>query len=325
MNEPRPFVLNLALAALVILWGTTWAAIRIGLQGVPPFTGATVRFLVGAAVLLALAPVFKVSFGRKPGEFRVWIANGLFLFIGSYGAVYWSEQYVPSGVAAVLFATFPLFVAVLAHFLVPGERIRVRTLGGLLLGLGGVAVIHTEDFGRIADPRAASAALVFMISPVSAALGNVLIKRWGKGVHPVSTTTIPMLIGAVGLGSLAVLFERDLPVRWDALSIGIIVYLAIFGTVVTFVLYFWAMQHLPVTRISLIAYLTPVLAVAIGTAFLREPLTWRIAAGASCVIGGVAIAGRRGGPGPAAVPPRSSSSGNGRAGDGPPSRSPRSP
>jgi drug/metabolite transporter (DMT)-like permease len=322
VSQPRRLLLNLALAALTLLWGTTWAAIRIGLEGVPPFTGAAVRFVLGSAVLLALAPLFHVSFGRRPHEVRVWLANGIFLFIGSYGAVYWSEQWVPSGIAAVLFATFPLFVALLAHFLVPGERIRPKTIGGLGLGLAGVALIHSEDFGSITDRHTAVATLVFMISPVSAALANVLVKRWGREVHPVSTTAVPMMIGAVGLGTGAIAFERSAPMRWDALSIGIVIYLAVFGTVVTFLLYFWAMKHLPVTRVSLIAYLTPIVAVAIGTLFLDEPLTWRIALGAAGIIGGVAIAGgRRPRGGPVRSPALSSRPGA----DGPPSRSPRSP
>ncbi len=292
MKNPPRYVLTLVLAVLVLLWGTTWAAIRVGLQGVPPFTGASIRFVIGAAVLLILAPVFGVSFGRSRRELQVWIANGLFLFVGSYGTVYWAEQWVPSGIAAVLFSTFPLFVAVMAHFLVPGERLGPRVLAGIAIGLAGVAIIYSEDFGRLGDARAARAAVVFMISPMSAALGNVLVKRWGKGIHPISITTIPMVIGAVVLGAAAALLERDLPTDWNPTSIGIIVYLAIFGTVVTFVLYFWALEHLPVTRIALIAYFTPVMAVVIGAVFLGETVTPRVLFGAGAVIGGVAVAGR---------------------------------
>ena len=90
--------------------GTTWGAIRIGLEGVPPFTGAAIRFAISAALLLAVARWFRVRFRRK--ERRIWLWNGLLLFTISYGVVYWAEQWVPSGLAAVLFATFPFFVAI---------------------------------------------------------------------------------------------------------------------------------------------------------------------------------------------------------------------
>jgi len=281
-----------AVALLVLIWGTTWAAIRIGLEGVPPFTGVAIRFAASTLLLLALVPVFKVKLGRQPRERAVWIASGILQFGISYGVVYWSEQYVPSGLAAVLFATFPLFVALLAHFLVPGEHLRRVGLAGVLVGFAGVAILYSEDLSLLGGPRVAAASVVFLISPLASALANVLVKRWGKGMHPLSTAAVPMAIGATLLGMVALALERHAPMRFDAASVGSIAYLVVLGTATTFLLYFWLLSHYPARKMALIAYGTPVVAVLVGTLFLEEPFTARMIVGSVVVVGGVAVAVR---------------------------------
>jgi drug/metabolite transporter (DMT)-like permease len=288
----RSFAVQIAIGLLVFIWGTTWAAIRIGLRGMPPFTGVAIRFLAGTLLLLALLPVFRVRLGRHRREPAIWLANGILLFTVSYGVVYWSEQWMPSGLAAVLFATFPIFVALMAHFLVPGERLHASAVGGALLGFAGVAILYSQDLEKLGGPRMAGASLLFLLSPVASALANVLVKRWGKGVHPLSTTVVPMAIGAVLLGAIALARERHMSMRFDAASIGSIAYLVVFGTATTFLLYFWLLSRLPARKLALITYGTPVVAVCIGTAFLHEPLTARMVAGSAVVVAGVALAVR---------------------------------
>jgi drug/metabolite transporter (DMT)-like permease len=285
-------VLHASIGLLVLIWGTTWAAIRIGLQGVPPFTGVAIRFAVGTVLLFALVPLFRVKLGQKPNERRVWIANGLLLFTFSYGMVYWGEQWIPSGLAAVLFATFPLFVAVMAHFLLPGESLRRAALIGVLLGFIGIAIIHSEDLNQLGGPQLAGAAIVFLLSPLASALANVLVKRWAKEIHPLSTTVVPMAIGAAALGCVALVKERELPMRFDAASVGSIAYLAVIGTGVTFLLYYRLLARYPVRKLALIAYGTPVVAVLVGTLVLREPVTARMIVGSLVVLTGVAFAVR---------------------------------
>ncbi len=293
LNRPSDLVLWLCVAVLVLIWGTTWAAIRIGLRGVPPFTAAALRFALAAAVLLLAHPALRVPFDRGTNARRVWLANGLLLFGVSYGTVYWSEQWLPSGLAAILFATFPLMVAGLARFLLPGERPTARTWAGIALGFVGVAIIYSEDLAALGGAQVRSAALLFSLSPLASALANVLSKRWGGGLHPLALTAMPMAIGSMLLGGVAATIERDLPIRLDPTSIACILYLAIIGSVVTFGLYFWLLARFPATKLSLIAYGTPVVAVLIGTAWLGEPMTARIGAGASLVLVGVALATSR--------------------------------
>ncbi len=290
MKGPGRLAIAGTFALLTLVWGTTWAAIRIGLAGIPPFTGVALRFLVAAAVLFLLSPMMGVRYGWSAVERRLWLTNGLLSFCVSYGVVYWSEQWVPSGLASVLFATFPLFVALLAHFALPAERLTTKAVVGIVAGFVGVAVIFSEDFSRLGGPRVALASLVMLLSPVVSAVASVSIKKWGRDIHPVSISAVPMALSAVVMGGVALAVEHDRPLRFDAVSVSALLYLALAGSALTFTLYYWLMRHIPATRLSLIAYSTPVVAVAVGALFLHEPVTARTFAGSALVVLGVALA-----------------------------------
>lgn len=290
MPRPSRALIVAVFALLVLVWGTTWAAIRVSNAGIPPFTGVAARFAISSVFLLAMAPFVGVRFGATRRERWLWVSNGLLSFCASYSVVYWSEQYIPSGLASVLFATFPLFVALLAHAMIPGERLTRRAFFGVVVGFAGVAVIYSEDLRHFGGPMAAVAATVMLISPIVSALSNVLIKRWGSGVHPLSLAAIPMALAAVVMGAVAAAVEgrsglTAAPRAWAAL-----LYLAFFGSALTFTLYYWLMSHLPATRVSLIAYLVPVVAVAVGATFMDEPVTLRTLGGSALVVAGVALA-----------------------------------
>ena len=278
---------------LIVIWGTTWAAIRIGLEGIPPFTGVALRFAIASAVLLAVAFLARIPLGRSRIERRLWLLNTALTFCASYGIVYWCEQYVPSGITAVLFATFPLFVALLAHFALPGERLTPGGAGGILLGFAGVGVIYSEDFASLGGAKVAVASAVMLASPVVSAFATVAVKRWGKEVHPLSISAVPMGLAAILMAGVALAAERDLPIVFDATSVGALLYLSILGSALSFSLWYWLLSHAAATRVSLISYLNPVVAVGVGVLFLREPITLRILSGSALVVSGVALAAHR--------------------------------
>ena len=280
---------------LCTLWGTTWAAIRIGLAGIPPFTGVALRFGIASVLLLALSPAFGVRLRARPRDVGLWITVALLSFCGSYGIVYWSEQWVPSGLAAVLFATFPFFTSVLAHFTLPDERLALRSSVGIVVGFTGVAVIFSEDFSRLGGRDVAVAAAVMLGSPLVSAFSQVAVKRWSAGMHPIVLTAMPMGICSMVMGSLAAITEGDRRLVLDLRSVGALLYLAVFGSAVTFTLYYWLLSHLPATRVALIAYVTPVVAVLVGTLALDEPYTGRMLAGSALVVCGVGLAVTRAG------------------------------
>jgi drug/metabolite transporter (DMT)-like permease len=278
-----------AFLLLTLVWGTTWAVIRVGLAGIPPFTGVTLRFAIAGGLLLALAPRLGVRFGRTRREVCLWVTNGLLSFCVSYSVVYWSEQYIPSGLTAVLFATNPLFVAVLAHFALPGERLSPAGAAGLLLGFAGVVVIFSDDLRLLGGERVREAALVMLVSPAVSAVSSVAIKRWGHGIHPLSLSAVPMLICAVVMAPVAAIAEHGVPVVFDARSLGALVYLALLGSALTFTVYYWLLARVPATRAALISYLIPIVAVALGALLFDEPLRPRLLAGSALVLAGVGL------------------------------------
>ncbi len=280
-------------ALLILIWGTTWAVIRIGLQGVPPFTGVAVRFTIAGALLLALALAAGVRLGRAPHEKSLWLANGVLSFCLSYSIVYWSEQYIPSGLAAVLWATYPLFVAALAHVLLSGERLAARAAAGLVLGFAGVAVIFSDDLALLGGEQVRHAALVMLVSPLVSAVATVAIKRWGAGVHPLSLSALPMLLAGAAMGVLALLFERGRPVVLDGRSVGAILYLAVLGSAVTFTVYYWLLARVTATQLALISYVIPVVALAVGAVLFAEPLRPRVLGGSGLILAGVVLVSRR--------------------------------
>jgi drug/metabolite transporter (DMT)-like permease len=292
VRRPGRPLLVATFALLTVIWGTTWAAIRVSLQGIPPFTGVAVRFGVAAVLLLAAMRLFGIRFAGTANERRVWLLNTALSFCASYGVVYWCEQYVPSGLASVLFATFPLFVALLAHVALPGDRLTRGKAAGILVGFAGVAVIFSEDFTRLGGPHVALASAVMLASPMLSACASVGAKRWGGGVHPFSMTAVPMAGAAVVMGGLAAVVERGQPVDFGPGPVAAMLYLAFFGSAVTFTLYYWLMSHIAATRLSLIAYSTPIVAVVVGVLVMHEPVTTRMVTGALLVIAGVAVAVR---------------------------------
>jgi len=278
-----------ALVSMTLVWGSTWAAIRIGLEGIPPFAGVAMRFAVASVLLLVLARVLGIGLGKSRHEVVLWWVNGILTFVVTYGLVYWAEQRVPSGLAAILFATFPLFVALLAQVLLPAEQFTLRSALGVLLGFVGVGVIFSEDLAAIAEPGAGFAAAVLLLGSFSAAIANVAVKRWGQGIHPISLTAVPMGISAVVMAGISVALERGQPVVLDAVSVGSVLYLAVLGSAFTFYCYFWLLERLPATQVALTNYVSPVVAVALGSLFLDEALTLRVVVGAVLVVVGVAV------------------------------------
>jgi len=294
LRRPSRRLITAALAMLCLIWGSTWAVIQIGLQGIPPLAGVALRFAIAGGLLLVFAFYLAVPLGRRRKEWWLWLINGTLAFSASYGVVYWSEQWLPSGLTATLFATYPLFVAILAHFALPAESLRFPEVVGALLGFGGVAVIFSEDLSALGGAAVATAAVVMMISPIVSAVSSVAVKRWGEGVNPLSLTAVPMVMAALIMGSLSLGLERESSFIWNRSSVAALLYLALFGSALTFTVYFWLLSHLPAKKLALIAYIIPIEAVILGI-FRGEPMTLKILAGSGLVVFGVALAVSRAG------------------------------
>ena len=277
------------IVAVSFIWGSTWLAIKIGLGSMPPFLSAGMRFAIAAGILSALAWAAGVPPPREPRTHAGLLALGFLNFVVNYGVVYWGEQYVSSGLTAVLFATYPLFVLLIAHFAIGAERITARKLAGVALGFAGVGVIFRSDLA-LDEPRATIAVAVILVSPVASALTSVGIKKWGHDLHPYTLTALPMTYGAVALTVIGLATESPRAIQWSAVSIGALLYLALFGSVIAFVVYYRLLKVVPVSLLALVSYAFPIVAVALGWLVLDEKLSGSTLAGAAMVLVGIALA-----------------------------------
>lgn len=274
---------------LVLIWGSTWLVIKIGLEDLPPFFGAGLRFGLAAAILFVLGRARGVPWPQSRRVHFGLLASGLSAFALSYGALYWGEQYIPSGLAAVLFATFPFFVLILASFSISKEPITPYKALGTVLAFIGVAIIFRSDL-QFTNPRSLVGAAVTLLSPLGAALSSVGIKKWGRDLHPYTLTTLPMAYGAAILLGISFLTEELSGVSFSAAAIGSIVYLAVFGSVIGFVSYYTLLRHTAVSLLAFITYTFPLVAVILGYVVLDETLERQVLAGAFFIVLGIALA-----------------------------------
>jgi drug/metabolite transporter (DMT)-like permease len=274
-------------ALLVGIWSSTWVAIKVGLGDTPPLLGAGIRFLLAGVGLLVLAAVWRRSLRTD-----VVLASVLAVlpFAATYGLIYWSEQYVPSGLAAVLFGVLPIYVALIASVALRDEPLRARLLCGVVLALGGLVVAFSESVALGSGRYALLAAFACVASPLGPAIGNIATKRRGLRLDAMVLNGWAACGGAALLLLWSALFESWADARWTAAAVGSIVYLAAIGTALAFVTLTRLLRELPAVTMSFIALLLPFGALAFGALVESEPLTVAELLGAALVAAGIAVA-----------------------------------
>jgi len=284
-------------ALLVLIWSSTWVAIKIGLEDAPALLGAGIRFAAAGALLLAFAAA-----RRRPlkTDRVLALTLGLLPFAFCYGLVYWGEQYIPSGLTAVLFGVMPLYTAVLAAFLLADEPLRARLLAGVVLAIGGLSLAFVESLELGHGDRAALGAIAVVLSPLGAALGNVAIKRRAGTLDAIVLNGWAMLAGGGLLLALSAPTEDWSEAVWSTKALGSIAYLAIVGSAVAFVVLTILLREMSAQASSFIALMIPFGALVFGAVLYDEAITGRAVAGAALVVAGLLVAqrARRRTPGP---------------------------
>lgn len=278
--------------ALCLIWGSTWLAIKVGLRDLPPFWFCSIRFVIASAVLLAIC-VGRFEFPKKLSDYAFLAFTGLLIFGINYGIVFWSEQYISSGLAAILQATTPTFGLLFAHFMLPAEPMRWERIAGALLAAGGVGLICAKllDFQGL---HAFWGGVAIFLSAIVIAFTNVFIKASRRQFAPSVMASMQMLFALGPLLLVAFLSEGSpLRLRWTALTVGCLLYLALVGSVAAFLLYYWLLKRVPVTNLLTITLVTPPLAVALGWLVAGEKLSRWSLLGAAFVLAGVAVILRR--------------------------------
>ena len=289
MTRP-PRLAWMAWIAVCIIWGTTYLGIRIALETLPPAAMAAIRWLAAGTIV---SVIVWLRGERLPGP-RAWPGLALLglLMIGfGNGLVVYAEQFVPSGLTAVIIATSPFWMVGVEALLPTGERPNRTALAGLAVGFGGIVLLVWPDLvaggTHAAEFTAGLAALQFACA--GWAVGSSYSRRHRRGDDVLGATALQMLFGGAQMALVATLLGEWPAVSLSARSASALVYLTLVGSVGAFVAYVYALRHLPVSTVSLYAYVNPVIAVVLGALVLGEAFTARVVVAAAIVLAGLAV------------------------------------
>ena len=271
------------------IWGSTWLFIKLGLADLPPLTFAGIRFVIACAILFTIIRLRRIQLPQARTDWSLLAITGILSFGFNYGLVFWGEQYISSGLAALLQATLPAFGLVFAHLHLPGERLSWAKIGGVVLGVCGVGVVFSNQLA-VSGRQALAGCVALILSSMFAAYSNVLVKKSGKHLDPAILAAGQMFFGLLLLLGVGIPLEGN-PLRfhWTPVALLALLYLAVVGSVIAFLLYYWLVLNMDVTKSMLIALVTPVVAVLLGMLVLDEQIGWRTLAGGAMIMAGIAF------------------------------------
>jgi drug/metabolite transporter (DMT)-like permease len=291
--QPIGWRIPAAWLTLCIVWSSTWLAIKVGLRDLPPISFVALRFVVAIAVLVA------VSLGRvrllppKPADYLILAVTGILMFAVNYTLLFWGELHVSSGLAAVLQATIPIFGMIFAHWILPDEPLRLQKFMGALLALGGVALICMRLLS-FSGLLAFWGGVGIVFGGASAAYSNVLIKARRIELAPAMLAAWQMIFGTAPLLILGAIVDGNpAHFHWSRMSIFCLLYLAVIGSSLTFLLLYWLLPRMSVTNLQTISLITPPGAVMLGWALGGEKFPLWSLLGAGVVLIGVWMIFRR--------------------------------
>jgi drug/metabolite transporter (DMT)-like permease len=286
MPEQRKFAVAAAYITLCVIWSSTWLAIKIGLEDLPPISFVALRFAIAVVVLLAISVGRVRLLPLRRSDLKLLAYTGVLMFAVNYALLFWAELYVSSGLSAVLQATIPIFGMVFAHYLLPSEPLRWQRVAGALLAIGGVALICSRllDFGGV---LAFWGGVVIVFGAASAAFSNVLLKKRELQLAPAMIAAWQMIFGVVPLLVLGLIVDGNpLHFHWTKTAVFCLFYLAVPGSAVTFLLLYWLLPRMSVTNLQTISLITPPGAVALGWLLGGETFSlWSLAGGALVLAG----------------------------------------
>ncbi len=294
-HHTAPWKTLLAFAILYLVWGSTFLAIRVGVQEVPPFLFAAGRFTVAGAAMLGWALAQREELPDR-SQLASAAIIALLIFVFDYGLLFWAEQRVPSGIAAVMMATIPAFMAVAEISFLGTQRLTARLVAALLIGIAGVVVLVSRPLSGVLNLGGTvidgAGAVALLIGAVSWSLASVLSKKLPLPSSKVVSSGAQMLVGGLMLAVVAAWRGELHGFHPETVSRGAwiaLVYLIVMGSIVGFTAYVWLIHHESPTKVGTYAYVNPVVAVVLGYFLAGEPLGLRTVIGAVCVLASVVV------------------------------------
>jgi drug/metabolite transporter (DMT)-like permease len=286
VSRPRAWKVLLAFAIIYFIWGSTYLAIRVGVREIPPFLMAGARFLVAGSVLYA----WMRARGTPSPTAREWRGATLLavlIFVLDYGLLFWAERRIPSGIAAVMLATIPVFMTLSEIWIIKTQRLTVRLGAALITGIAGVAVLVNRS-GSFGDtPIDTLGALALIVAAISWSLASALTRKVALPSAKTMSSGVQMLAGGVLLTLMATLLGEFRGFRMQAVSARAwlaLAYLIVAGSIVAFTAYVWLIHHESPTKVGTYAYVNPVVAILVGYFFGGEAIGLRTIVGSVLVL-----------------------------------------
>ena len=294
----------LAFSIIYFVWGSTFLAIRVGVREVPPFLLASMRFFVAGVVLFGW---MRLTGTPSPSR-REWVSASLLavcIFVLDYGLVFWAEQRVPSGIAAVMMATIPVFMALSEILFLRTQRLTLRLALALLVGMGGVLVLVSRSLGLGEAPIDTAGAVALVIAAVSWSIASALNRKLPLPESKGMSSGAQMLVGGILLAVAAAAFGEFRGFHIEAVSRGAwlaLAYLIVAGSIIGFTAYVWLLHHESPTKVGTYAYVNPVVAVIVGYFLGGETVGPRTLLGTLLVLVSVIVITTTRATNPAALP-----------------------
>lgn len=276
---------------LSLIWSSTWMAIKVGLETLPPFLSAGLRFFIAFVALLLFARQQKIPIPYNLKSHLFFLGFSFINFFGGYALVYWGEQYINSGLASILFSVMPFYVALFSMKLLKTEQITFKKMLGITVGFCGVVLIFKDQL-HLSHPMAFWGMAALLISPAFSAVGTILAKKARMSFHAVTLSTFPLLYTALTFFLFHFILEQNAPAIFTLNAVLSLFYLGLFGTALAFVLYFYLLKTTSAVLMSLITFITPPLALFWGWVVLGEAITIQLIIGMIIIFSGIAIVRR---------------------------------
>jgi drug/metabolite transporter (DMT)-like permease len=288
----------IAWVAICVIWGTTYLAIKVALDTVPPFLMGGLRYTFGGLILAGILRLKGHALPR-PSEWKTLAVLGIFMLLLGNGGVVWGEQYVSSGLAAVLIATSPFWMVSVDAMVTKGRQLHIREWTGLVIGFFGIVLLVWPDIVHSGGAGAGgsrwgfiSGLVALQIACAGWAVGSSYTRRHVVPRDVLGAAAVQMLFGGIYLFAAGTVFGE-----WHSLSFTFrtglaIVYLCLAGSVIAFAAYSYALQHLDIAVVSLYTYVNPVIAVALGCLLLGEPFSMRMVYAGAVIVVGIAVVGK---------------------------------
>jgi putative membrane protein PagO len=283
------FKIAIGFTAICLIWGSTWLVIRVGLNSLTPIIAVGLRFSTAALLVFLIIKSKGLKLQKDELSLKLYVFLGFFSFLIPFGLVYWAEQFIPSGLTSILFAILPFGVIIFSKLMMKDSIISPNQIVGVVLGFIGIIVIFSENLkmefsGYILGISAA------LFGALIQAYVAVVIKKHGKHLNVMTMNFIPLLIAGILMTIAGIILEDKTTWVFDLKAVGSIIYLALFGTVIAFTVYYWLIKKMNLVILSLNSFISPIIAVILGWIILSEKLSWQTLAGSILVLIGVLFA-----------------------------------